>query len=89
MEELKKEGKLNFADSLTDQLMNMLLENLHDVGIDITTPTFVKDISLTTSILRAAIFRNFELDHPMHQFIDRFVAMAPVPENTILDTDEE
>lgn len=89
VEELKEKGKFNFADSLVDELMDSLLENLHSVGVDIESETFIKDFSLSTSILRAAIFRNFGLHHSMHEFIDKFVTVSDVNPESSVDTDEE
>lgn len=89
VEELKEKGKFNFADSFVDELMDSLLESLHSVGVDIENETFIKDFSLSTSILRATIFRNFGLSHPMHEFIDDFVTISNINPETTVDTDEE
>jgi hypothetical protein len=89
MDELKEKGKFNFADSLTDELMSPLIESLHNVGVDITSEAFIKDISLATSILRAAIFRNFGLEHSMHNFIDEFVQIGSIDTDISVDTEKK
>jgi hypothetical protein len=91
VEAAKEKGLLNFSDSIVDDLLQGMIETLENYGVDVESKTFMKDFSLTADSLRASIYRQFGLDHNLHNFIDSNVKMMnrTTGELIIEDDDEE
>jgi hypothetical protein len=66
----KEKGIQNFADSVTNDIIGYVIGDLENYGIDVESEQFIKDFSLTADSLRATVYRTFELQHNLHDFID-------------------
>lgn len=77
---LKEKGLQKFADAVTSEIVDNILEHLDNYGIDIEDNTFIKDFYFTTMILSASIYRSLNVDHPMHEYIDNNVQVMEKPE---------
>jgi transcriptional regulator NrdR family protein len=66
----KEKGLKNYADMTVRQISDMILQELSNAGIDITTDAFLKDFYCTAALLHAAVYRTFEVPHPCHEWID-------------------
>lgn len=78
---LKEKSTLNFADALTQDITEALLQELDNYGIDVESPNFTKDFYFLVSILSAMIYRSLNLEHDFHNFLDTYVKVK--------ETDEE
>lgn len=75
IEKAKEKSKANYAETVADDLIHALLEEIEDMGIDTSTDQFIKDFSMTVDSLRATIYRTLEVPHHLHEFIDKSVKM--------------
>jgi hypothetical protein len=73
--EAKARSRSSYAENLADDLVSSLLQEMEDLGIDTSTHEFIKDFSLTVDSLRATVYRTFDVEHHLHEFIDRSVKM--------------
>lgn len=75
IEQAKERGLQKFAEEVVDDMIDNLLHDLDSVGVETEGDTFRKDFSLTIDALRATVYRSFNLQHHMHEFIDRNIKM--------------
>jgi len=75
IEQVKEKSKQTYAESVSDDLIGALLEEMENMGIDTTTDSFIKDFSMTVDSMRATIYRSFGVPHHLHEFIDKSVKM--------------
>tara|TARA_R110002167_G_scaffold126216_1_gene306822 strand:+ start:1030 stop:1278 length:249 start_codon:yes stop_codon:yes gene_type:complete len=52
-------------------------------GIDISDNSFVRDMSMVIELVQGSIYRDLELEHPTHKFMEEFVDITLLPDNTI------
>jgi hypothetical protein len=76
IEDAREKSIQKFADTITEDLIGYMAEELENSGIDIERPEFLKDFSLTVDSLRAAIYRQFDIPHNLHAFVDTNVKMV-------------
>jgi hypothetical protein len=62
-----------FADSVVDELSGILITELDNYGVEVTNKVFAKDFILVADALRASVYRQFDLEHHLHDFIDENV----------------
>ena len=79
----------NHADAIIEDLVDNIASELENEGIDIDNSQFLKDFSLTVDSLRATVYRNFGLDHPLHSFIDDNIRMIDRKTGELLEVTEE
>lgn len=79
----------NHADTIVEDLISNIAEELENEGIDIDNNQFLKDFSLTVDALRATVYRNFGLEHPLHSFIDENIRMIDRKTGELLEVPEE
>lgn len=79
---LKEKGLQKFADFISSEISDNMLEHLSSYGIDIETDAFIKDFYFATMILNAAIYRSVDLDHPMHEYINNNIQMTEKNDST-------
>lgn len=73
LEKLKEKGMQKFADALVDDISDNILHELSGCGIDIENDLFIKDYYFVTMIMSAAIYRSLDIEHPMHDYIDKHI----------------
>ena len=71
----KLKSRVKYADDIVEGLVDMIIEDLEQQGVDIDDEFFMKDFSMTVDAMRATIYRQFDLDHPLHKFIDENVTV--------------
>lgn len=65
-----------FCDSVVDELSGFLITELDNYNIEVTNnKVFAKDFVLVIDALRAAVYRQFDLNHHLHDFIDDNVTL--------------
>lgn len=88
IEQVKEKSKQTYAESVTDDLIGALLEEIENIGVDTTTDEFMKDFSMTVDSLRATIYRSFDVPHHLHDFIDKNVKMIHRETGEPIDLDK-
>lgn len=71
----KEKGKIKYADDIVEGLIEIVVDDLEQQGIDIDDEYFLKDFSMSVDALRATVYRQFDIDHPLHKFIDDNVTL--------------
>jgi molecular chaperone GrpE (heat shock protein) len=89
IEQVKEKSKQNFAESVADDLISALLDEIDNMGIDTTSDSFMKDFSMTVDSLRATVYRTFDVEHHLHSFIDKNVKMINRETGEQIDIEEE
>jgi hypothetical protein len=75
--------KLQFAEELSESLVVQLIHTMGENGIDISDNSFVRDMSMVIELVQGSIYRDLELEHPTHKFMEEFVDITLLPDNTI------
>ena len=75
--------KLQFAEELSESLVVQLIHTMGENGIDISDNSFVRDMSMVIELVQGSIYRDLELEHPAHKFMEEFVDITILPDNTI------
>ena len=84
----KEKGRAKFADTIVDDLVDMAVEELENCGIDTDDKNFLKDFSMAADAIRATIYRQFNLEHNLHKFIDENVKMVNRKTGELIAEDE-
>jgi hypothetical protein len=85
----KQKSTLKFADSITEEMTGNMIEDLENSGVDVETKHFIKDFSMVVDCLKATIYRHFELEHPLHEFIDTNVKMISKKTGELIEDVEQ
>lgn len=77
IEKAKEKGRQNYADGIVAEVATGLLAELENYGIDLEDDKgkFSKDFLFLTDVLKSVIYRNMELKHPLHDFVEENVAI--------------
>jgi len=67
---IKAQENLAFADDLTETLMVQLIHTLHENGFDVNGQTFVKSMGFVIETVKASIYKEMSLSHPMNRIMD-------------------
>lgn len=75
--ERKEKTRKRRADNIVAELCNGIINELQEeYDVDVAEKKFQKDFSYTIEVLRAAVYRSLELNHPFHNYIDEYVQVA-------------
>ena len=94
VEQAKVKSKTKFADNITEDIIDLIVEELENRGVDIDDEMFIKDFSITVDALRATVYRQFDIEHHLHNFIDENVTIIdrktgkPLNKSEDVDTEE-
>jgi hypothetical protein len=75
--------KLQFAEELSESLIVQMIHTMSENGIDISENSFVRDMSMVIELVQGSIYRDLELEHPTHKFMEEFVDIIILPDNTV------
>lgn len=77
VEKAKEKGKQKYADGIVAEVATGLLAELENYGIDLESEDgkFNKDFLFLTDVLKSVIYRNMDIKHPLHEFVDENVAI--------------
>ena len=79
---------LAFADDLTETLMVQLIHTLHENGFDVNGTTFVKNMGFVIESVKASIYKEMSLNHPMNRIMDILSTITiEADENTLVGLD--
>ena len=95
--EVMKKGAKNDAESLTALIFNQTLGTFHQLGLDNAEgdEQIEKDMLFMYDLIRAIVYRYFDLDHHLHDWLENHVTLKPLKEfgdaektNIILNDDD-
>ena len=85
---IKVQENLAFADDLTETLMVQLIHTLHENGFDVNGTTFVKNMGFVIETVKASIYKEMSLNHPMNRIMDILSTITvEEDENTLVGLD--
>lgn len=64
------------ADAIADDITSIVLSELDNNGIEVETPAFMKDFVMVAESIKAAIYRQFGVEHHLHAFADNNVKIV-------------
>ena len=94
VKQLKLKGLFKYADGIVDDIVELMVTEIENHGVDTDGKVFLKDFSMAADALRATIYRQFDLEHNLHNFIDENVKVINrqtgklIEDITDLDDDE-
>lgn len=77
IEKAKEKGKKQYADSIVAEVGAGLLAELENYGIELDDEKggLSKDFLFMTDVLKSIVYRNMNIDHPLHSFVDENVSI--------------
>ena len=81
---VKLQENLAFADDLTETLMVQLIHTLHENGFDVNGTTFVKNMGFVIETVKASIYKEMSLSHPMNRIMDILSTITVEADETTL-----
>ena len=88
IEERNRKADQKMADALVEDMAGILVTELDNFDIDVQSKTFAKDFIVVVDAIKAAIFRQFGLDHPFHAFTDKNISIIDADFGTTLTKEE-
>lgn len=70
LEKVKEKSVRKFADDVIDILSEACYDQIEALGLDTEDEMFQRDFSFVVETIRATIYRNLEMPHHLHEFID-------------------
>lgn len=97
LEKAKKQSTKNFAEALIANIgENVLIDLEQGAGLEVSAKNedFTRDFFFALDVLRATIYRQLELEHHLHDYIDQHVKVRKLEEmdfykDEISEYDEE
>ena len=75
--------KIGFAGELSESLIVQMIHTMGENGIDISENSFIRDMAMVIELVQGSIYRDLELEHPTHKFMEEFVDITIQLDNTI------
>jgi hypothetical protein len=72
----KEKSLQKHAETIVEDLVLSIIDAVENYGIDTETESFERDFSFVADGLRATIYRSFNINHPLHSFIDTNVTLV-------------
>lgn len=70
LEKVKEKSVRKFADDVIEILAENCYDQIEALGLDTEDEKFDRDFAFTVETIRATIYRNLEIPHHLHEFID-------------------
>jgi len=87
-----KKGIKNDAESMAGELFYIVAQHMNQMGIDASDSKEIeRDMMFLYDIIRSIVYRNFELDHHLHDWLDAAVktkALSELENSTLGDVTE-
>ena len=71
-----------FADDLTESLLVQMIHTMSENGVDISSKSFIKDISFVVEAVKGSIYRDMQLFHPMSGIMETLTEVTTDDNNT-------
>ena len=73
---------LMFADDLTESLLVQMIHTMGENGVDVSTKSFIKDISFVVEAVKGSVYRDMGLFHPMNGIMETLTEVTVDDEDT-------
>ena len=74
---------IQFAGELSQSLIVQMIHTMSENGINISENTFIRDVAMIIALVQGTIYRDMNLAHPTHKFMEEFVDLIVKPDNTV------
>lgn len=75
IEERNRKADQKMADAMVDDLAGIIATELDNFDLDVQSKDFAKDFIVVVDALKAAIYRQFGIDHHFHEFTDKNISI--------------
>lgn len=75
IEERNRRADHKMADSIVDEITGIIITELDNYFVEVTDKQFAKDFILVIDALKAAVYRQFSIEHHLHEFVDKNVTL--------------
>ena len=82
---------MRFSDDLAEECLIQLIHTIHENGADVSEKSFIRDCGYLMEVVKATIYRDNDLCHPMQRMIELCTDLTIDPDNTVhseLDMDK-
>jgi hypothetical protein len=63
------------ADTIVDEITGLIITELDNYYVEVQDKQFAKDFILVVDALKAAVYRQFDIDHHLHDFVDKNITV--------------
>lgn len=81
---IELQQNIQFAEELTQSLMVQMIHTMGENGINVSEKPFIRDMALTIDLVKGSIYRDMKMSHPAHSFVERFVDLTIMDDDTIM-----
>ena len=82
---------MRFSDDLSEECMLQLIQTFVENEIDVSEKSFIRDCGYLIEVIKATIYRDSDLCHPMQRMIELCTDLTIDPDNSVhseLDMDK-
>jgi hypothetical protein len=83
LEERNRKADQKMADALVDDMAGLIATELDNFDVDVQSKSFAKDFIVVVDALKAAIYRQFGLEHHFHDFTDKNISIIDADFGTL------
>lgn len=76
IEKAKEKSLQKHAETIVEDMILNIMDALENYGIDVDSDPFERDFTFAIDGLRATVYRTFNIEHPLHHFIDTNVQIV-------------
>ena len=73
---------MQFAGELAQSLIVQMIHTMEENGIDISENSFIRDVAMIIELVHGTIYRDMDLIHPTHKFMEEFVEIVINDDNS-------
>ena len=82
-EALELQEAMRFSDDLAEECLIKLIHTMHENEIDVSEKSFIRDCGFLIEVVKATIYRDNDLCHPMQRMIELCTDLTVDPDNSI------
>ena len=71
-EELLRREEMEFCEELSSKIVMDMIQIMSDNDVDISDRTFSRDLAVVIEFMKSLLYRDANLEYPLHNFVDRF-----------------
>ena len=82
---------MRFSNDLAEECLLQLIHTMHENEIDVSEKSFIRDCGFLIEVVKATIYRDNDLCHPMQRMIELCTDLTIDPDNSVhseLDMDK-
>jgi hypothetical protein len=81
-EELLRQEDMEFCEELASKLVMDMIHMMSDNDVDIGERNFSRDLSLVIELVKSLLYRDADLEYPLHEFVDTFTETTVEMDNS-------